>query len=547
MNLRNLILLACAWPALALAQTAPDTWWVQFTDKDGTPYSIDAPEAFLSERSIQRRQTQGIAIDATDLPVDPAYIAAVLALGDVQLHNRSKWFNAITIRTGDPALIEAVEALPFVADVRSTRRHAHSPAPVHKGIMGGGGGPRGGDADYGPSLHQIAMLNGHLLHLELDARGEGMLIGVLDSGFDAVDTLDGFADLRARDGIVLTRDLAEPGADVYLGHTHGRVVLSVMAAVQPGQLIGSAPMADYALVRTEYAATEYIVEEDNWVSGAELADSLGCDVLNTSLGYTVFDDSTQNHLPDQLDGLTTRISIAAGMASAKGMVPVQSAGNRGGDEWYFMSAPADAIDILSVGAVFADSSYVWFSGHGPTADGRVKPDVTAMGFDTQALTGEGTVAGMNGTSLSSPVVAGLVACLWQLHPDRTAHDIMHAVRQSASHWTTPNAEFGHGLPNFMAAHRWLQLTAGVPDDAAAAPLQVFPVPFHDRLTVELPAGTAPVTMALHDPLGRTVWTGRTTATGPYAITGLHALAEGAYVVRITGRGQPVVRTVLKDR
>ena len=409
MLLGRIIPLFVLLPLLSWGQTAPHTWWVQFTDKDQTPYSIDAPEMFLSERSIQRREMQHIPVDESDLPVDPAYVAAVLALGDVELRNRSRWFNAITVRTDDPTIVEAIGSLPFVADIRSTQRVGQV-GHLTKGTWTTPGGMRGGEGDYGASLYQLAMMNGHLLHLEWAARGEGMLIGVLDSGFDGVDTLSGFQDLRDREGILLAQDLAEPGGNVYVSHSHGRAVLSAMAAVRPGELVGSAPNADYALVRTEDAGTEFLIEEDNWVSGAELLDSLGCDVLNTSLGYTVFDDSTMNHTTDQLDGLTARISIAAGMASAKGMIPVNSAGNRGGDEWYYMSMPADAHNILAVGSVNADSVHSWFSGHGPSADGRVKPDVAALGENTLSLGGDGTqVMGLNGTSLASPLVAGLVA------------------------------------------------------------------------------------------------------------------------------------------
>lgn len=545
---RTLLLLAVAVPLHGAAQTAPGTWWVRFTDKANTPYSLDAPEAYLSPRAIQRRQAQGIAIDSTDLPVDPAYINAVLALGDVQLHNRSKWFNAITIRTSDPAVIEGLGALPFVAQVRSLRPGRVAELPVHKPLLADPEGPRGGDPDHGPSLMQIAMMNGHLLHLELEARGEGMLIGVLDSGFDGVDTLTGFAALRDRGGIVLARDLAEPGADVYRSHSHGRLVLSVMAAHLPGQLVGAAPMADYALVRTEDAAVEYLVEEDNWVSGAELLDSLGCDVLNTSLGYTVFDDSAQDHTTDELDGATARITIAAGMAAAKGMIPVNAAGNRGGDpDWMMMSMPSDAFDILAVGATHADSLPASFSGRGPSADGRVKPDVAALGVGTLGLGGDGTfVGGHNGTSLASPLVAGLVACLWQLHPHRSAHDIMHAVRQSASHWDAPGTQIGYGIPDFMAAHAWLTLTNGIADHGVPAAVSAFPVPFTDRLTVTLPPGTGPVRIMLHDALGRTAWQG--TAHGAvHTLEGLGALAEGAYVLRLSGRGSHLSRTVLKGR
>ncbi|MBL0126511.1 MAG: hypothetical protein IPP83_03430 [Flavobacteriales bacterium] len=251
----------------AMAQTAPDTYWVQFTDKENTPYSITQPEQFLSARSIARRQAQGIAVEESDLPVDPAYIAAVLATGDVQLINRSKWFNAITIRITELSALDAIEQLSFVSHVRSRMRMVSNdplpedvPAPPMMEQRGGE------PSDYGASWNQIYMLNGHLLHA-MEAKGQGMLIGVLDSGFDQADSLPAFADLRAREGILLERDMVNHDGDVYEDHWHGRSVLSCMAGILPGYLQGTAPLADYVLLRTEEAATEYVVEEDNWVAG----------------------------------------------------------------------------------------------------------------------------------------------------------------------------------------------------------------------------------------------------------------------------------------
>ena len=196
-------------------------------------------------------------------------------------------------------------------------------------------------------------------------------------------------------------------------------------------MLGTAPNADYVLLRTENADSEFIVEEDNWVSGAEIADSIGCDVLNTSLGYTEFDDTAQNHTYADLDGQTARISIAAGIASRKGMIPVNSAGNSGEDDWHYIGAPADAFDILAVGAVNNERMVAPFSSRGPSADGRVKPDVCAVGWGAIGLGIDGLRPDpLNGTSFSSPITCGLVACLWQLHRDKSAHEVMDAVRQA---------------------------------------------------------------------------------------------------------------------
>jgi len=552
MNQRGLILqlFLLLVPVGLLAQIGPSVFLVSFTDKANTPYSLAEPEAFLSERALARRAAQGIALDETDLPVDPAYIAAVLAQGDVQLVNRSKWFNAITIRCTDQAALDAIAGLPFVTGIEPTRMLVGGMPDESKfGAPGEAITMRGGEGDYGPSFGQIAQLNGHLLH-EMDAKGQGMLIGVLDSGFDGTDVLPAFEALRDRGGIVLTRDMVTHDGDVYADHWHGRSVLSCMAGVLEGQLIGTAPLADYVLLRTEDVGSEYLVEEDNWVAAAEVADSIGCDILNTSLGYTVFDDSLQDHQYADLDGLTTRMSIAAGMAARKGMIPVNSAGNAGSSDWYHISVPADAIDILAVGAVNINAESAPFSGHGPSADGRVKPDVCAVGWGAIGLRAAGdSIAPINGTSFSSPIIAGLVACLWQLHPERSAHDIMDAVRRSASHFNTPDADFGFGIPDFMQAHEWLTMTTAVNEIGGQASLAVHPVPFSDRLTITVPEGEGLVRISLHDAAGRTVWSGQATEACRHTLhdAALGALADGFYVLRLEGAGRSLSTRVVKAR
>ncbi|MDQ3101076.1 MAG: S8 family peptidase, partial [Bacteroidota bacterium] len=336
--------------------------------------------------------------------------------------------------------------------------------------------------------------------------------------------------------------------DVFSGHSHGRSVLSCMAAILEGQLIGTAPQADYVLLRTEDADSEYIVEEDNWIAGAELADSIGCDVLNTSLGYTRFNDPTQDHHPTELDGNSIRISIAAGIASQKGMIPVVSAGNSGSSDWYYISAPADAHDILAVGAVGDVGNYAPFSSHGPSADGRVKPDVVAMGWGTLGVNdgGDSTVA-INGTSFASPLVAGLVACLWQLHPQRTAQEIMQAVRESASLFDQPNDSLGHGIPNFMLANDLL-ISMGIADLHVQGPT-VFPVPFTDELNIAIDH-TGKVDLTLHDLAGRIVWSRSNVQANDRIITlndpKFRSIGNGTYLLALSGDGLDMVKKVVKS-
>lgn len=534
----------------ASAQTSPDTYWVSFTDKASTPYSLDAPEEFLSPRAMQRRLTQGIAYDESDLPVDPAYVAALEAISGADVLNRSKWFNGVTVRVqGDDALA-AIHDLPFVAAVRASGARSHQVARLDKFRAPDNDGDRDLDpASFGPSYLQLSMLNGQFLH-DAGAQGQGMLIGVLDSGFGRVDSSVAFDALRTRGGILHTRDLVDHDGDVFADHWHGLGVLSCMAARLDSALVGTAPEADYVLIRTEDVHSEYPVEEDNWISGAELADSLGCDVLNTSLGYTTFDDSTMDHTYAMLDGHTLRISIAANIASRKGMIPVCSAGNNGENAWRSISAPADAIDVLTVGAVGDVENHAPFSSHGPSADGRVKPDVCAMGWGTTILRADtDSITQANGTSFAAPVVAGLVACLWQLNPGRTSSEIMEAVRRSASFFTDPNDSLGYGVPDFGAAHAWLTLIADVREEARST-TRVFPSPFQERFSVQeaaLVAGSAHV--ALFDGNGRAVLFTRTDV-GPDGL--LHVddqrlgrLPSSTYVVVVEQGGHVFRQRIIK--
>ncbi len=533
-GLRGLHLLLTCAALTAAAQTSPGTWWVRFSDKAHTPYSLSAPQEYLSPRALERRARQGIAIDELDLPVDPAYIQALLSAGDFELLLVSKWFNAVTIRTTDQAAVDSLLQLPFVAQVKRSNDGRPRPLAVDKEV------PlrRLFEEDYGLSFRQLEMMNGHLLQEIGGARGEGMLIGVLDSGFDRVNELPGFRALRDRNGVRATRDLVDRGGDVYYLHNHGRMVLSLMAGHIPDTLAGSAPMADYVLVRTENAFSEYLIEEDNWVSGAEYCDSLGCDVLNTSLGYSTFDDSLQDHTYADMNGHTTRISIAAGIAADKGMVPVNSAGNAGDNSWHYITAPADAEGVLTVGAVRADRTVATFSSRGPSADGRIKPDVAAQG---QAAIGLGwdpyVVSPINGTSFSSPLVAGLTACLWQLHPQVGNRALMDAIRRSASHAHAPNDSIGFGIPDFWRAHL---LLGGRDLTGLSAPqvLSVAPVPFSTFMDLEVYSGSADrVVLSLHDLAGRAVWNAtRPVEPGTFTLLRLEddlirSLPVGAYVLQ----------------
>lgn len=466
----------------SFSQLAPGKYWVAFTDKTNTPFSVSNPEAFLGERAIQRRTNQGIAIDETDLPVDPNYIAQVLSLGEMELVNTSKWFNAIVVDPADSTVLLQVAQLPFVFEVRKATALGYDALPAR---------PDHGQVsreleEYGIGLNQISMLNGHMLH-QAGFTGQGMRIAVLDGGFVSVLDMETFQPLINSGRLIDSYDVVSGNSDVYHSSNHGTSVLSTMASFWPDSLIGSAFSAEYLLYRTENVASEYPLEEINWVVAAEMADSSGADVLNTSLGYTTFDDSTLNHTYASMDGQTTYISRAGNIAARKGMLVINSAGNSGHLPWRYISAPADADSVLAIGSVGPDSLFSVFSSRGPSFDGRVKPNVCAQGYNTVLAKTDNTVFRGSGTSFSSPVLAGLAACLWQSTPAATNMQVFRAIEQSAHLYNNPNDSLGYGLPNFFLAQSLLHdMVVGQSETLAkSVAIHPFPNPFTDAIQLRI--------------------------------------------------------------
>jgi serine protease AprX len=426
-----------------------------FTDKDDSPYSVDDPLAFLSQAALDRRHAQGIAVTPADFPVNPAYAEGVAATGAMVTH-RLKWFNAVLFQSADPVVVDAVSALPYVREVvpvgwlggatqsLKLETDVRGLTQAERSVVAPGAGP-----DYGPSFGQINLHNGEVLHAA-GYTGAGRIIAVIDAGFAHTDVHEAFDSLHADGRVIATWDFADSRADVYREHPHGTMVLSTMAGNLPGMLVGTAPGASYLLLRSEVAEFELIIEEYFWAAAAEFADSAGAHILTTSLGYTQFDDPSQNHTYASLDGNTTPITRASNMAAARGMVVVNGAGNLGRSAWYHIAAPADGHDVLAVGAVDLAGNHVGFSGRGPSYDGRTKPNVMAVGLQAVVATGGGAGTA-SGTSFSAPIIAGLAACLWQAHPNLSARDIFRAIERSAHLFATPNDSMGYGIPDFELA------------------------------------------------------------------------------------------------
>lgn len=471
-----LIVMATVMIAAAFAQS-PAKYWVAFTDKKGTPYSIDKPEAFLSPRALELRKTHGIAIDERDLPVNPDYVRQVLALDTAaRCFTTTKWLNGMTVYALRDDMKEAIERLPFVDSVERTDvpKEPLPPAGPAYVFPGSGGQPmltyqsdiqKNNDFDYGQAALQVRVNNVHWLH-RMGFRGEGMQMMILDGGFENIDTISCLKALRDDHRLLGARNFVEPEKDPMRKHSHGTMVLSCIASYTPGLLVGTAPMVKVHVAQTEESGSEDRVEEDNWVAGLEYADSLGCQVLNSSLGYTTFDDTVNQRTYADLTGEVSRASRAATIAASKGLLICNSAGNEGASKWKYIGAPADAKDILSVGAVNVKGKRAYFSSFGPTADGRIKPDACAVGRSTYLSTPAGIVTIADGTSFSSPMLSGMVACLWQAFPEKSNYEIMEAVRQAGGHnfrlngtrisMPDSNDGYGYGITDFLRAYNILK-------------------------------------------------------------------------------------------
>ena len=484
-------------------------FFVPFTDKDNSPFSLSSPQAFLSARAIQRRQSQNIDYDWYDLPVNPSYVQQVAATG-VTVVGRSKWLNGVIIQTIDVNALNAVQALPFVVNYSPVAMQGQgnnqpkwkdfpveSVMKVEKELS---------PSDYGIALNQIDMVGGLGLH-NAGYKGQGKLIAVLDAGFPGVNGNIAFDSLNARNGLTFFRDVVSPGNDITQGSisAHGAYVLSIIAANMPGQMIGSGPGADFALIRTEDAGTENIIEEYNWVIGAEIADSLGADIINSSLGYNIFDQSFMNHSFADMDGQTNISSQGANKAASKGMLVVVSQGNEGNSTWGRVVSPADADSALAVGGVDSSRNYASLSGRGPAADGAIKPNVAAKGYQTSYVSVSGSVLEGNGTSFASPIISGLAACLWQAVPSLTAWNLKQLIEQCSSQFTEPDEYLGYGIPNFSYAI--VLMDSPQPQSIASDELLLaFPNPFSSSIDLKFySTQNQKVDIQVNDMLGKMVY------------------------------------------
>lgn len=418
-------------------------------DLDHTLFSVNRPSEFLSQRSIDRRKRQGIPVDLTDLPVAPAYEQQVAEAG-IEIVGKSKWNNTLLIRIHKDKELHKLEGLEFITKMKKVFVAPDSVSQrLRSNVRKGLNEWSQGDGFYGAADAQLKSLNGKRLH-KIGYSGKGMMIAVFDGGFMNVDKIPALHNIK----LAGVKDFVVPESKNVFGEMeHGTMVLSTMAANAPDFYVGVAPEAQYLLIRCEDERTESLAEEDYWASAAEYADSCGVDVINSSLGYHGFDDSSMDLHYYEQDGKTALISRTASMCADKGIVCVNSAGNDGMGSWKKINFPADATDILTVGSINEHGVNAAFSAVGPTADGRIKPDVMAFGSPTCVITGRGSIINDNGTSFSSPLVAGMVACLWQALPGKTAKQIIKLVKLAGNNQQHPDNIFGYGVPDFWKAYQ----------------------------------------------------------------------------------------------
>ncbi|MDA3943891.1 MAG: S8 family peptidase [Bacteroidetes bacterium] len=488
----SFILLSLFSINILTAQVAPDKYWIQFIDKAGTPYTLDEPEAFLTERAIQRRVNQGIEFTENDLPVNPSYVEGVENAGAGLLFT-SKWLNGVSIETADSDVLDAIAALPYVAETRKMVDYYTEPMPKQffeaenwdEGKLDPVANFKSQNFfNYGNGFTQINQINGIPLH-EDGFRGEGMVIAVLDGGFDNADVHPVFDSLWDNGRILGSKDFAHPGGSVFNESSHGTSVLSTMGGNSPGQLVGTAPQASYWLLRPEYVYSENVLEEYHWVCAAEFADSVGADVINSSLSYVDFDLPQWDHTYEDMDGETCIGTIGADIAANKGILVVNSAGNSGGSSSFpYNGSPADGIHVFSIGAVDGNGNRASFSSIGPTYDGRIKPEVMAMGQNTALASGSSSYTTGSGTSFSSPILAGMATCLWQANPSYTNLEIKAAIMQSGDNLIAPNEYYGYGIPDFEQANSVLT-TLRNGQQAGPRFVKVSPNPFADQVKVVL--------------------------------------------------------------
>ena len=524
--------------------TIPETkFWIFFTDKNNSEFLLDKPEQYLSQKSITRREKMNIPIRSIDLPVSKVYVRDLQNTG-VEIVVQSRWLNAVSVKVNSLQQLAEISMLPFVKKIEIVKKYqsVEESLPLDNSVFFRTSGINSND--YGGAFNQNHMIDIDFLH-SLGYTGQGITIAVLDGGFYGVDVGDGFKSFWDKDQILETRNFADDNDSVFHSTTHGSNVLSIMGGDMPGEYIGSAPDAKFYLFRTEVTSSETIVEEDYWVEGAEYADFVGADIINSSLGYTTFDDTTQNHTYEDMDGNTAVATIAADIAASVGILVCNSAGNEAAGSWHYIGVPADGDSVFTIGAVDANENYATFSSVGPTSDGRLKPNVSGQGAGTAYIDQLGNVLTGSGTSYSSPLIAGACASLWSAFPELTNMEIKQVVEESSSQYSDPDYLLGYGIPSFAKAYISLKDL----NISESNILTILPNPAENIATILINGfETSDGVLNVYDITGQLIYsieiklsTGELSAT---TLSNLDQLATGIYFVQLIGDVYSETKTLM---
>lgn len=541
------IFIATSLTTSALAQ-GNKKYFIAFKDKNSSTYSTTLPLQFLTQRAVDRRTKYALPITTQDLPVNASYIQQVANVG-VTISGISKWLNGVIVTTNDPTKITTINQLSFVKSSLDVLRKGNitndkmdklsaSTARVYQQVYD--------SSYYGAGALAVKQLNLIPLHNQ-GYTGTNTLIAVLDAGFPNVNVFAAFDSINQQNKIKYTYDVVLNTPFVYANHGHGTAVLSCIAGNMPNNYVGTGFGADVALIRTEDAPSENIVEEYYWVIGAEKADSIGADIITSSLGYTAFDNPAQDHTYANMNGKTTVCAQAATIATRKGILVCIAAGNEGSNAWQYIATPADADSICTVGAVDVSGVRAGFSSIGPTADGRIKPTLMANGAGRALIdAGSGTVVNANGTSFACPTLAGAMACLFQKHATHTPLQIIEAVKLSATIGNSPNNLYGWGIPNFGLASFLLSDT----NNKTISESKVYGAITTENVLMLyfIKNKDANTTLTLMDINGKTIMQHNLTINPQYDELTLPintALTRGTYLVRISGKNTNTVLKMVK--
>lgn len=500
--------------------------WVYFTDKANVEFHLNNPITILTQQALNRKAQFGIEIDERDVPINENYISEIKNQPGITVLAKSKWFNAVHVR-GEQTAINNLETLQFVNNIVFANHALNTNSRLFQTNDKFEIENSQTTYNYGSTFNQVSMISVDQLHQQ-GFTGNGMIVAVLDSGFSNVDQMDAFENLRNNGKLLDGYDFVDRTDNIYAftGNDHGTKVLSDMGGFIQDEFVGTAPDASYYLFRTEDVFSENPVEESYWVEAAERADSLGVHIINSSLGYTTYDRPEYSYTPSQMNGTTAFISKGASIAAQKGILVVNSAGNSGHVSWETVGAPADSPDVFSIGAVDSNGDYAFFSSVGSSAQSTQKPDVVARGLSAFVVNDQNNIITNSGTSFSSPIIAGALACLMQALPDKSPDQIKQLVRESSSQFSAPDNFLGFGIPNFSDA---LQLGLSVNDNQIVQ-INVYPNPVKNNLIITQSVVTNSGEIVIYNQLGKRVY--QSNIVENYHQIDVSNWASGLYILKI---------------